>query len=256
MQTALEAQANVSTPEPPLSREFTIVGVLRQNTSDEEIDRNWWDVLGSNADVLLPYQAAADFYFASPSGSSRGVNQTMLIADHEDHVKQIAREVKELGLQANAPIEFIERERMTWQLVFGGMTCIAAVALLVAAMGITNTMLMSVLERTREIGIMKSVGASSGQIQLIFLIEGLLIGAAGGVIGILLALAASIPGDNWVRSRVERDMNIKLHEALFVFPPWLVVTVILFAILVTTLAAVYPARRAANIDPVMALRHE
>jgi putative ABC transport system permease protein len=253
---AMEERSLETESEASVSGEFTIVGVMRQVTAQELNDRRWWDYLGGTSDVLLPYQTAADFYFTSPSGRGGGLHQTLLITDSEEHVKEVVKRVRDLGLQADAPIEFIEREQFTWRLVFGGMTCVAAVALLVAAMGITNTMLMSVLERTREIGIMKSVGAAAIHIQTIFLIEGIVIGAVGGILGLLLAVAASFPGDTWVRSMVERDMNLKLKDALFVFPAWLVVTVVLFAVIVTTAAALYPARRAARIDPVMALRHE
>jgi putative ABC transport system permease protein len=87
-------------------------------------------------------------------------------------------------------------------------------------------------------------------------VEGALIGLVGGGLGLLLAWAASLPGDHWIRSMVQRDLNIELKEALFVFPPWLLLVVVLFAVLVTTLAAVYPARRAAKLNPVTALRHE
>ena len=141
-------------------------------------------------------------------------------------------------------------------LIFGAMTCVAAIALLIAALGIANTMLMSVLERTREIGIMKAVGAGNGQLQLIFMMEGGCIGLVGGSLGLLLAWAASHPADIWVRSIVSRDLKIELRESIFVFPPWLTFTVLVFALLVTTLAAIYPARRAARVDPIAALRHE
>jgi putative ABC transport system permease protein len=118
-------------------------------------------------------------------------------------------------------------------------------------------MLISVLERTREIGIMKAVGAANGHVLFIFLFEGALIGLAGGACGLGLARGISIPGDAWVRSMVSRNLvNVELKESLFVFPPWLALAVLSFAALVTTLAAVYPARRAARIDPVAALRHE
>ena len=129
-------------------------------------------------------------------------------------------------------------------------------ALFVAALGIANTMLMSVLERTREIGIMRAVGADDRHLQCIFLVEAALIGLLGGGIGLLLAWTASYPGDAWVRSMVMRDIKIDLTEPIFVFPAWMAVAVQLFAVLATTLAAVYPARYAARIDPVSALRHE
>jgi putative ABC transport system permease protein len=239
-----------------VAAEMTIVGVLRQVTDEEMKDRRWWDDLGGGADVYLPYQTAADFYFRAPASRASPPQRAMLMADNEQHVKPIVQKMKDMGLRADAPVEFIERERLTWRLVFGGMTCVAVVALIVAATGIANTMLMSVLERTREIGVMKAVGAAGAHIQAMFLIEGGLIGTAGGCLGLALAWSASIPGDAWVRSMVERDMNVKLIDKLFVFPPWLVATVLAFTVVVTTCAALYPARRAARVDPVAALRHE
>jgi len=253
---AVENQTPAADAGEVYAEEFTIVGVIRQSTDEEWKERRWWDELGGGSDVFLSCQTAARLFLRVPANRASGIPQVMLIADDEEHVKAIVQHVKDLGLQGDAPIEFIERERLTWRLVFGGMTCIAAVALLVAALGIANTMLMNVLERTREIGVMKAVGAAGSHIQAIFLIEGSLIGTVGGGLGLLLAWGASFPGDAWVRSMVERDMNVKLQDALFVFPPWLMATVILFAIVVTTCAAVYPARRAALVDPVAALRHE
>jgi putative ABC transport system permease protein len=164
--------------------------------------------------------------------------------------------IRDEGWTAHAPLEFVEQQRLQYLLIFGGMTCVAVVALLVAALGIANTMLMSVLERTREIGIMKAVGASSGQLQLMFLFEGALIGLVGGGLGLVLAWGASHLGDAWVRSLASRTVEVKLTEAIFVFPAWLFLTVLGFALFITTLAAIYPARRAAKIDPVFALRHE
>jgi putative ABC transport system permease protein len=126
----------------------------------------------------------------------------------------------------------------------------------VAALGITNTMLMSVLERIHEIGVMKAVGARDAHVQQVFLVEGALVGLAGGLLGLLLSWAASFPGNAWVRATVERRLSVQLEGSLFVFPPWLLLGVPLFACLVTTLAAFYPARRAARVHPVQALRHE
>lgn len=234
--------------------EFKIVGILRLTTVDEE--QAPWDPNRIYSEVVLPTTTAVELYFRIPDFAKEGLHQVSVIADDEAEVKSVAMKIKELGLQAHAPLEFIERERLMYLMIFGAMTCVAAVALLVAALGIANTMLMSVLERTREIGIMKAVGAGNGTLQFLFLTEGAFIGVLGGFCGLLLAWGASFPGDAWVRSMVERDMKIELKESIFVFPFWLSAVVIAFSSLVTTLAAVLPARRAARIDPVRALRHE
>jgi putative ABC transport system permease protein len=113
-----------------------------------------------------------------------------------------------------------------------------------------------VLERTREIGVLKAVGARDGTILLLFLVEGALIGLVGGLLGLLLSWLLSFPGDAWVRSMVNRQLTVKLEESLFAFPWWLVVGAPVFAALTTTLAALLPARRASRINPVEALRHE
>jgi putative ABC transport system permease protein len=234
--------------------ELPIVGVLRLPTELEL--KGPRDPLRVNADVLLPYQTASDLYFQSPRQNAAGLDNAVVFVDGEENVPAVFERIKGMGLAANAALEYIERQRLLYSLIFGGMTCVAAVALLVAALGIANTMLMSVLERTREIGIMKAVGASNGQLSTIFVVEGALIGLVGGGLGMLLAWGASFPGDEWVRSHVSSDVQVYLTEPIFVFPSWLTGTVLLFAVLVTTIAAVYPARRAAQVDPVTALRHE
>jgi putative ABC transport system permease protein len=164
--------------------------------------------------------------------------------------------IEAMGYHCHAVVEFIEREQFLYKLIFAGMTCIAGVALLVSGLGITNTMLMSVLERTREIGVMKAVGAAEEHVQLIFLVEGSIIGFVGGGLGVLLSWLASMPGDAWIRSMVSSELKVQLEESLFVFPAWLIAGVLLFCGLVTTLAAVYPARRAGRVNPITALRHE
>jgi putative ABC transport system permease protein len=232
--------------------EFTVVGVLRMPDADEQ--KGPWEE--AHADVVLPVRTAADFFFRTAATGDWGLDHVAVFVDREQNVKEVLGRVRALKLNAYGAVEFIERERLMYLLIFGAMTCVAGVALLVAALGIANTMLMSVLERTREVGIMKAVGAGNGHIQLIFLVEGALIGVLGGGLGLLLGWSASFPGDSWVRSMVQRDMKVELKESLFVFPAWLVLTVLGFAVLVTTLAAVYPARRAAKVNPVEALRHE
>src|SRR6185437_1914374 len=145
--------------------------------------------------------------FRHPADREQGVAQAVLFVDDIRNVKEVVDQVEALGLGSRSIVEFIARERLTYILIFGGMTCVAGVALLVSSLGIANTMLMSVLERKREIGIMKAVGADNRHLLFIFVVEGGLIGLGGAMIGLLLAWAASFPGDAWVRSMVMRDMK-------------------------------------------------
>ena len=237
------------------SAEVSIVGIFRRPSDKEEQGRrpSWQS---THSDIVLPLRTAETLFFGAPGQAKRSLNSATLVVDKEEHVKEVVEQVRKMELNASAATEWIDRQRLMYLLIFSAMTIVAAVALLVAALGIANTMLMSVLERTREVGIMKAVGAGNGHVQLIFLVEGALIGLVGGALGLLLGWAASIPGDRWARDMVQRDMKVELKESLFVFPPWLLLAVVSFAVVVTTLAALYPARRAAKVDPVTALRHE
>ena len=133
------------------------------------------------------------------------------------------------------------------------MTCVAAVAVLsVSAFGIANTMLMSVLERTREIGVMKAVGADNRHLLVMFLIEGAVIGLVGGAFGLLLAWAASYPGDAWVKDMVLRGFEARPDAQDLRLPILADRRRPDAAVVVTTLAAVHPASSRGRIDPVKA----
>jgi putative ABC transport system permease protein len=136
------------------------------------------------------------------------------------------------------------------------MDFIALVALVVAVLGITNTMFTTVLERTREIGILKAVGARDRQILFIFLVEGGLIGLAGGILGVLFGWLASFPGNDYAIRILAKQDHHPLPTTVFLYPAWLLICVPIFAIALTTLAALLPAGRAARVQPVVALRHE
>jgi putative ABC transport system permease protein len=237
-----------------LVEEFTICGVLRASEAKEDRGIDFWRY--QNVDVILPAKTATELSFRLPHVQKNGLNRVILEVDDLDDVKGVIQQVRDMGFEEHSLLKLVEREQFMFLLVFAGMSLIAVVALTAAALGITNTMLMSVLERVREIGVMKAVGARNGHIQMIFLVEGALIGMAGGLIGLLASWAASFPGDAWVRSLVATRLSFDMKESVFVFDPWLVLGVPLFACLVTTLAAVYPARRAARVDPVTALRHD
>lgn len=133
--------------------------------------------------------------------------------------------------------------------VRGFLSGIAAIALLVGAVGVMNTMFTSVLERRKEIGVMKAVGAKRGHIMFIFMIESGLMGLVGGLIGAGLGVGFSA----LVMALVRRFFEIEL---MTVISPGLIIGTLFFAFLLGALAGLLPARRAAKLAPVDALRYE
>jgi putative ABC transport system permease protein len=120
---------------------------------------------------------------------------------------------------------------------------VASVSLLVGGIGIMNIMLVSVTERTREIGVRLAIGAREGEVLMQFLVEAVVLSSIGGVLGILLALGASVG-------------LAGVLQVPFVFNPRIVAIAFLFSAAVGVIFGFFPARRAARLDPIEALRHE
>jgi putative ABC transport system permease protein len=125
---------------------------------------------------------------------------------------------------------------------------IASISLIVGGVGITNTMLMAVIERTREIGLMKAVGATNTRIMSLFLTEALFIGAVGGAIGITIGLL--------IAYAVTSLATASGFQMPFIFNPTLIGGLLVFSSVVGVIAGYLPAKRAASLDPVEALHYE
>jgi len=262
----LDPVASPSSSSPPkpsrtYSREFTIVGVIREQAETDEKPGPLGNWSVQDADILLPTAAALAFAVLdteraeSRFGESR-FGQVFVTVDGEEHVKEVSGRISAMGYNEFSLGSIIDTVRLNVLMITFGMAFVAIVALLVAAVGITNTMIMSVLERTHEIGVMKALGARDRHIQLIFLVEGVVIGLAGSSLGLALGWLASFPGDAIAKSIMEPQTQSRVKGTLFVFPTWLVVGVPLLVCLITILAALYPAWRASRVDPVTSLRHE
>lgn len=169
-------------------------------------------------------------------------------------ITPVADSLRKAGFNVFAFSEQLKEIKRSFIIMDSLLGAIGVIALVVAALGIINTMLMSILERTREIGIMKSIGGSEGEIKMIFFVEASTIGIIGALFGIALG---------WVVTRVANViMNTQLRPQglpsidLFSFPWWLILGSIAFSIVISLAAGLYPAIRAARIDPVKALRHD
>ena len=135
------------------------------------------------------------------------------------------------------------------------LSLVGGIALFVACVGIVNTMIMAIYERTREIGALKAMGASKSDIRQMFMIEAGFIGLLGGVVGLFLSFLLG-RGLNRAAIWYAQARDLPLPDQLFVITPMLSLQAVGFAFLIGMLAGLYPANRAAKLDPLAALRQE
>jgi putative ABC transport system permease protein len=188
-----------------------------------------------------------------------GYENIIVKVDDVQNVLDVAKEIDQLGFSANTDqttVQGIGNFYTIVQVIFGG---VGAVALLVAAIGIANTMTMAILERTREIGLMKAVGATNRDVLSIFLGEAAGIGLVGGLggvgLGLLLNEAINIVTLPYLATQAAQ-MGSPPPEAAVFTPVWLPLFAILFATLIGLASGLYPALRAATLIPVIALKYE
>jgi putative ABC transport system permease protein len=172
--------------------------------------------------------------------------------------KEVSMILKERGYNSWSmadQLEGIEKTSRTIQAILGGL---GGITLLVAALGITNTMIMAIYERTREIGIMKVIGATFSDIHGMFLTEAGLIGFFGGVIGLGLSYLVSYVINGISRDYLNQGMPPGTEEVVGIslIPPWLAIFAMIFAIMVGVLAGLYPASRAVHLSPINAIRND
>jgi putative ABC transport system permease protein len=191
--------------------------------------------------------------------NKQGYNQVIVKVETADEALEVADRITELGFQANTPQSFVQGINnfyVVLQVIFGG---VGAIALLVAAIGIANTMAMSILERTREIGLMKAVGATNRDVLSIFLGEAAGIGFIGGLGGVLIGWLAgqalNVIAIVSLASQASQQGGPPPSVAVYT-PAWLPVFALIFATFIGMISGLYPALRAATMIPVQALKYE
>ena len=172
--------------------------------------------------------------------------------DEMENVQALTTMLQDQGYNAYSDAEWIQSqtEQMnTIQLVLGA---IGAVSLLVAAIGITNTMMMSIYERTKEIGVMKVLGCDIRNIQALFLMEAGFIGFIGGIVGIIFSYGLSIV----INSLLGASQVMGMTGDICRIPGWLPLLAVLFAIVIGMIAGFLPSLRAMRLSPLAAIRNE
>jgi len=171
-----------------------------------------------------------------------------------DEIEYVKPQLEAMGIHVVSLYDELDEIKSQFIILDSILGVIGAISLFVAALGIINTLIMSVMERRREIGIMRSVGARKKDVKIQFLTEAGIIGFFGSVLGLLLGWLITRVANIVFNSYILKDREEVVE--LFYFPWWLILGSILFAVIVGVASGLYPASKAARVDPVMALRHE
>ncbi len=237
LSAALEATATAETaPTPQIETvtvpiEFTIVGVVTDETDYFFIPQKTFDIV------------AFDEYKALK----------VKVTDQE-YIETVREEILGMGFVVSAITDTLTQINQIFRYTQMLFTIIGIVALFIAAIGMFNTMTIALLERTREIGIMKSIGATDKVIQQMFLAESVFMGLGGGIAGLILGFLFTVIF-NVLINVLALSLGGKWID-IFYTPAWFIVLAICFSIFIGFGTGYFPARRAAKINPLDALRYE
>ena len=253
-----------SAPQPPAMAAFSVVPRERNLRIVAVTDQDPEGMRGvSGARVFIPLQMGEKLHVMAPSGS-RGNEpdfsnvpaypSVSVRVKSPDRVESVQDAIRKMGFSTFSILDATRGLQRFFAVLDLFLGIFGSLALAVAALGIVNTLVMAILERRREIGIMKAIGASDGDVMKLFLAEAAVMGLVGGMLGVALG---------WAMGRlINAGANIYLHrqnlpsENLWAVPWWLVAGAIAFAIVISMVSGLYPAARAAKLDPVQALRYE
>ncbi len=238
---------------------FKIVGVLKAEESHSVFEQ----MVFGRGGAFVP-QGTARLYHKINGDSLSKLGETILgdsgyqgaivrVKTPAD-TQSVYEGLNKMGLQAISLTQQLSQMKTFFMVINSSLALLAGISLLVAAIGISNTLIMSITERTREIGIMKAIGGDNRTIMSIFFCEAGLLGLLGGVIGVAGAWLLDAIANATVNHYIASSGGPKVE---FFFIPWYLWSgAILFAVGVSLLAAAYPAYRAARVDPIKALRHD
>ncbi len=237
-----------SQAKPLEDRTYTIVGVIpevRNFTYIVNLEEGLDQISRKNA-----YETAADYI------ETVGYQSLYVQAQDESSVEEVSNEIKALGFDTSTLEEVLAVFNSLFNLIPIIFTIVGSIAIFVAAIGIINTMVMSVYERTKEIGVMKAVGAKNTTVLSLFITESGLIGFLGGSLAALGSLLVIFIANSVLVNKVLPELGLKDVDTFFITPFWLIAATVLGSTLIGILAGLYPAYRASRLDPVKALRYE
>ena len=206
--------------------------------------------------AIMDIEALIKMTGSSQIIETQGYSSIRVIAEDTEVVDSLSKEINEMGYMAYSTKDMLESIGSVFkylQIFLGG---VGSIALLVAAIGITNTMIMSIYERTKEIGVNKVIGASVNDIRTQFLYEASFIGLMGGVAGLIISYLVANLINLIAGIAISAQAGTTETISIAYISPGLALFAIIFSVVVGILAGLYPANRAAKISVLEALRQE
>jgi hypothetical protein len=228
------------------TKEFTTaISGVRQDSGSQTID------LG-----IVERAAIKAWWYGRPDTLQTDGYDTLVVrAVDEKGVPLILETAEGMNLEAQSLATILELANRVLAILQALLGSVGALALLVATLGVANTMMMAIYERTREIGILKAVGATNQEVRRLFTADAVLLGLIGGVVGVIFGTLLGRLVD-WAGHQYLASEGVTGIGQMSIVPPWLAIGALVFAGFIGVVGGIYPATRAARLDPVEALRHE
>jgi len=202
--------------------------------------------------------AGSEVFVATEVFKQAGIEtytQAKAVVDERDSIADVRRSVESLGYETTSPIDTIDQVNEVFRFFNVVLIGLGSIGMVIAVLGMLNTLTVSLLERTKEIALMIAIGARPKDMRRLFTVEAIILSLIGGTIGIVLAVLLGL-GVDFVLNQAARDRGVVDGFSLFAYPPLLILTALLAMILIGIVVSFVPARRAARINPIDALRQE
>lgn len=233
--------------KPPKYSKLKVAGILKESNGE------------SNYSVYAPINQVIEWYkqYNEEYKKKKELNYESIWVSVDDtkYVNEVQEKIKQMGYNTYSmadELDNVQEMSNTIQLILGG---IGAVSLLVSAIGIANTMIMSIYERTKEIGVMKVLGCIVTDIRKLFLFESSIIGLLGGTVGLGLSYGISYILNKYA-PEIGESIGIYSGYDISIIPLWLAVSALVFSMLIGIISGLYPARKATKIRAIEAMRTE
>ncbi|MEO8691462.1 MAG: FtsX-like permease family protein [Candidatus Saccharimonas sp.] len=242
-----------SNPNKAIGQKVSVLTSVTQANGDKKAVKETLDVVGV-ANISSGVAVYMDEQLLNDAGASE-YGQMKVVADDRANVPTIRKQIASLGLTTTSPLDTLDDINTIFTIFTFVVVGFGGIGMFIAILGMFNTLTISLLERTSEIGLMVTMGARKADIQRLLIFEALILSFVGGLGGIFIAWMLGL-GINFGLTYFANSRGVPGSINAFSVTPSLVLVTIAFTLLVGLVVSLYPSRRATKINPIEALRYE